>query len=90
MDRTGWQSFIFLRPAACIWTPLGTLSGTMRPIRFDFPGCDFGTIFLRAAGCIWTPSDAILIALGPYFETRGHVFGSFFRAPGQAYALRSQ
>ena len=68
---------IFLRPAGCIWTPLGALSRTVRPIRFHFPECDFWSVFSRPAGCIWTPSGAILMTRGPYFDTRALHFGSF-------------
>ena len=77
MDHAGWQSFIFLRPAVCIWTPLGALSRTARPIRFHFPGCDFGSIFLGLAGCIRTHPAAIFMTWGPHFETHELFFGSF-------------
>ena len=78
---------IFLRPAGCIWTPLGALSRTVRPIRFHFPECDFWSVFSRPAGCIWTPSGVILMTRGPYFDTRASILEAFGSSgPG----LRSQ
>ena len=78
---------IFLRPAGCIWIPLGALSRTVRPIRFHFPECDFWSVFSGPAGCIWTPSGTILMTRGRILTPVPSILVAFWSSgPG----LRSQ
>jgi hypothetical protein len=68
---------ICLRPAGCIWIPVGIIWMTVRPIMLHSPHCDSRNISMRPAGCIWIPLASILVTRETYFETRGFHLDGF-------------